>query len=157
MLHICTLFQQHLTTSRSKDTYYDKYVAPIYFFHANTTKPKIMNTAPITLLRVICSPKKSQENNRIITIVMLLQRNALFRGIKESTFCQSTAYSPNKITVPPKNKIYARDKKSCKEAHLQNIVELEYTIKANKTVAIFFNDNCLILSKYDIYLLYYQY
>ena len=157
MLHICTLLQQHLTTSRSKDAYHNKYVAPIYFFHANTTKPKIMNTAPMTLLRVICSPKKSNENNRINTIVILLQRNALFSSIKESTFCQSTAYTPNKITAPPKNKIYANDRNSYKEAYLQNIVEHEYTIKANKTVVIFFNDSCLILSKYDIYLLYSQY
>lgn len=55
MLPVRTLLQQQLAASRQENASYHQKIKQSYFFHAKTTKPKMMMTAPRTLWRVMVS------------------------------------------------------------------------------------------------------
>lgn len=107
--------------------------------------------APIMLLNVIVSLNAQVDIVNTINMLPLLQRNALFKGINERTFCQSIAYNPIDASTQPKKIIYRYENCSCMDANFPNILEEEYTMKVNNRNKHFFilKDFIPILLRFD--------
>lgn len=62
-------------------------------------------------------------------IVALLQRNALYSGIRDNTFCHEIAYKQRSMTAMQMYRKYVLERGGALDASLQNILEREYNAK----------------------------
>lgn len=71
------------------------------------------------------SSNTKYEIARINTMVMLLHKKALLRGINDNTFCHNIAYNPKQNNTPMRYAIYSLLKVSYNDALLLRILEKE--------------------------------
>ena len=91
MSFLCTLLQQNLRTSGSKNTDNDNNIIYIHKFLPKEIIPEIIMSEPMMLLIVIVSAKTKWAMSSVKTIVMLLLINAMAKGNCFKITCHKTA------------------------------------------------------------------